>query len=285
MQSGTTFVDWVAVVDEGSTGTGGAGGMGGATIGGQSGIGGSGGTEPGSGGSTGGSTACIPVAETCANLGSDDNCNGDSTEIANGIHSGDECDTGLSGPCGTGSTTCDGTALACFAPLPEDELCDGADRDCDGLVDCEDDDCSGTSICTWQVRYVPDASVGEIESVEAWSTETATTGFTWTELVCMMTAGETLCELPRAPGPELQINVNLTLADGTSGHFSCFADAPCEYEIRGAITLLSPEGDETPLTAAWNYNEVNNDHCWSCNAALGSPKSCDSGNQANQCAP
>ncbi|MFO0679173.1 MAG: putative metal-binding motif-containing protein [Polyangiaceae bacterium] len=80
--------------------------------------------------------------ETCANVGVDDDCDGDATELTNGVRPGDTCTTGLFGACSQGKRACDGPLLGCTPNLaPSTEICDGIDNDCDNQVDegCDDD--------------------------------------------------------------------------------------------------------------------------------------------------
>ena len=87
-------------------------------------------------------TAGAGSAETCANVGADDDCDGDPTEIADGIHGGDACASGEDGVCADGEWTCATGLLACPAlRVPSDEVCNDLDDDCDGEADdlCDDD--------------------------------------------------------------------------------------------------------------------------------------------------
>jgi len=108
-----------------------------------------------------GSTECVPDAqvlpETCANRGSDDDCN----DIVDDVPDlGLACPTGLDGRCRDGTWTCVGDVFTCLADASEPEpFCpDGVDHDCDGLPDdgagpgvetCAnpgaDDDCDGAT--------------------------------------------------------------------------------------------------------------------------------------------
>ncbi len=83
--------------------------------------------------------------------GVDDDCDGDVDEDFPDL--GDSCDNGETGECleyGVMVCRSDGTGTECDAPAgtPTTEVCDGADNDCDGLID-EDDVClcSGPELC------------------------------------------------------------------------------------------------------------------------------------------
>lgn len=78
----------------------------------------------------------LPEAETCANPGEDNDCDGVVDNIP-GL--GDPCmnpDTGAMGICRSGTMQCTEGGLSCVTPEPAAmELCDGRDDDCDGTVD------------------------------------------------------------------------------------------------------------------------------------------------------
>lgn len=68
--------------------------------------------------------------------GIDDNCNGQIDE--NPVGEGTACDTGFIGICSTGRNVCTGGSLQCaptVLPGERQEICNGQDDDCDGLVD------------------------------------------------------------------------------------------------------------------------------------------------------
>ena len=70
--------------------------------------------------------------EFCDNI--DNNCNGQIDE--GNPEGGAACNTGEAGRCGAGTTRCVGGAIRCVRnESPGQELCDGADNDCDGQTD------------------------------------------------------------------------------------------------------------------------------------------------------
>ena len=70
--------------------------------------------------------------ETCN--GVDDDCDGNTDE--NNPEGGQNCDTGLEGACGVGTTNCNGGTLDCDqTTFSSPETCNGVDDDCDGSVD------------------------------------------------------------------------------------------------------------------------------------------------------
>lgn len=79
--------------------------------------------------------AVKPRAETCANAGSDDDCNGQVDDVK-GL--GDPCQaTGSQGICRNGTSSCkSGSAELVCVPAPAgSETCNRLDDDCDGVVD------------------------------------------------------------------------------------------------------------------------------------------------------
>jgi hypothetical protein len=73
-----------------------------------------------------------PSAETCDGL--DNNCDGQVDEGNPG--SGANCNTGLLGVCGAGTTACAQGAIKCNQNVqPSAETCDGLDNNCNGAVD------------------------------------------------------------------------------------------------------------------------------------------------------
>jgi hypothetical protein len=85
-------------------------------------------------------TPLAPTTETCSNVGNgsqfDNDCDGDSTELEDGIHDGDVCMTGELGVCAIGKYHCLGNTLTCVRDIdPSAEICDNLDNDCNGTVD------------------------------------------------------------------------------------------------------------------------------------------------------
>ncbi len=106
---------------------------------------------------------CVPGPETCN--GADDDCDGTTDE-------------GLTRPCGfdfppctAGTETCvDGEFIGCDAVLPQPEVCDGVDNDCDGNVDGQVEECTvlpdppgnpGVGECTPGLHICTDGSFGD----------------------------------------------------------------------------------------------------------------------------
>jgi hypothetical protein len=72
------------------------------------------------------------AAETCADIGVDEDCDGDDSDV-DGL--GADCATTMMGACQAGRTACQGTTIGCVALFtPTDETCSnlGTDDDCDG---------------------------------------------------------------------------------------------------------------------------------------------------------
>jgi hypothetical protein len=76
----------------------------------------------------------VPAAESCANLGVDDDCDG---ELDEDVGLDDVCiATGHLGRCAQGALRClDGAEPVCVARLPDAESCNALDDDCDGKID------------------------------------------------------------------------------------------------------------------------------------------------------
>lgn len=92
--------------------------------------------------------------------------NNDFTDLVTSVEgvecsgAGADCDTGMMGACGRGVTRCTGGALTC-TPItePQAEACNGADDNCDGMVD-ESATCGGDLVCD-DGRCVPNCLVSD----------------------------------------------------------------------------------------------------------------------------
>jgi hypothetical protein len=77
----------------------------------------------------------MPVPESCANEGADDDCN---DVVDDWPNKGDACtDASKQGACRAGTMQCQGGVPACVTPAPAavEAACDGHDEDCDGATD------------------------------------------------------------------------------------------------------------------------------------------------------
>ena len=87
-----------------------------------------------------------PPAEICDN-GVDDDCDG-LIDCEDGDCAGDSaCPTCGDGNCDPGEDPCNCPSDCGSPPATESNCNDGVDNDCDGLVDCLDDDCTGDAAC------------------------------------------------------------------------------------------------------------------------------------------
>ncbi len=107
----------------------------------DSGDGGPGGSDD-AGETTGVPPDCVPVDEICD--GVDNDCDGTTDEDDGNLAM--PCDTGMLGPCMTGTTACEGGVEVCTPDTPASvETCDGVDNDCNGTID--DGDPGGGVAC------------------------------------------------------------------------------------------------------------------------------------------
>jgi hypothetical protein len=84
----------------------------------------------------GGALSCVQNTMSSVEIcdGKDNDCNG---TVDNGNPGGGvACNTGQPGVCAAGTTQCTGGAVVCVPNTPaSNEVCDGKDNDCDGVVD------------------------------------------------------------------------------------------------------------------------------------------------------
>jgi hypothetical protein len=92
-------------------------------------------------------SACVPTPEVCDGI--DNDCD---NVIDDGMNTGGSCSTGIGQCFNTGAFVCAPGGLVCNAVViaPTAEVCNGADDDCDGIIDNSSavNLCPGDLVCS-----------------------------------------------------------------------------------------------------------------------------------------
>jgi MYXO-CTERM domain-containing protein len=170
-----------------------------------------------------------PQPEVCNGL--DDNCNGMIDEgTLPGV--GEKCGNGL-GTCQSGTFICQAGTLVCNATgMPQPEICNGIDDNCDGVID------NGTWTQTGQTCLCPGLTQAQVDAPNS----TCKAG----HLVCRGTMGF-VCEGCVLPTPEV--------CDGKDNNCDGMVDTqamcPSGFGCRDGQCILQCQGGEFPCPSGY----------------------------------
>src|SRR5262245_46029711 len=165
----------------------------------------------------------MPQTEVCNGL--DDDCDGMIDEgTLPGV--GDKCGNGL-GTCSSGTFVCSMGKLVCNATgMPQPEVCNGIDDNCDGIID------NGTFTQTGQTCYCPGVTAAQVN----FPMSTCKAG----RLICR--GGAFVCEGCVGPSPEI--------CDGKDndcdGTIDTAAQCPSSFGCRDGACVRQCTGGEMP---------------------------------------